>query len=530
MRRTNNFLLAVLCGSFLWTDDVSSEGPPSSDRPGIDAAPRSTASADPSVSPPASSRPDVLLIVIDTLRHDAVFGDSSDPRRGMPLTVEALSTLVAFTNCQTQSSWTRPSMATLFTSLYPTAHGALRGHGHPDRDPDRSSPDDPLRASLVTLAEVLSDADYRTIAIQTNPQLFPSFGVAQGFDHYRFQNHAPAEWVTDAALEWIERSGSVRTRGRASDPLFVYVHYMDPHTPYLRHEDQEYSQWVGLRPDGASLERLLAGNFTDREVARQRELYRGEVTHTDREIARLLTRLGESPRWRDALVILTSDHGEEFWEHGGFEHGHSLHDEILRVPLLIGGPWLDMFRMAEAVEHEEPGGISPIAADSSSSRVAGSLAASAGSAVGSAIQVVPSQVRLLDVMPTILDLIFLDGPTEMQGASLVRELTEEGPFHDRVSFAEGILYGSEQWSCRDAHWKRIVKLDTGLGTLYRTGPDPDEETDVAAEEHAVSSGIDEQMVSWHKENRAISARHGAVEATHPDAQQLERLRSIGYAR
>jgi hypothetical protein len=133
-------------------------------------------------------------------------------------------------------------------------------------------------------------------------------------------------------------------------------------------------------------------------------------------------------------------------------------------------------------------------------------------------------------MPTILELISLDGPAEMQGIPLVDELTQEGPFLDRISFAEGILYGPEQWSCRDGRWKRIVRLDTGRGTLFRTDTDSDEKVDTAGEEGAAVAGIDQSIVRWNKENRALSARYGALEPTHPDQEQLERLRSIGYAR
>jgi arylsulfatase A-like enzyme len=250
------------------------------------------------LGPRGSSQPNVLLICVDTLRHDHV-GFAGYERPVSP-NIDALAGRgLVFPVAYSQSGWTMPSMATMFTGRYPTDTGATDFHRSMDR-------------SLPTLASILRGAGYDTRAFVSHMLLTPTYGFNKGFRKFDF------------SVLQVGHPHDVSTGGRLTDlaisdldalepPFFMWVHYFDPHFEYLSHDE-----WK---------------SFGDSDIDR----YDQEIAYTDREIGRLLSALDDRGLLDNTIVIFTSDHGEEFGDHGGAYH-YTSYEEVMRVPLSITGP------------------------------------------------------------------------------------------------------------------------------------------------------------------------------------------------
>jgi arylsulfatase A-like enzyme len=255
--------------------------------------------------PPAN----VLLISVDTLRHDRL-GYAGYGRGTSPRIDELARDGVVFERSYSQSGWTLPSMATVHTGLYPHQHGATRF--------DRA-----MRTDVPTLATMLLSLGYDTRAYVSHILVSERYEFDHGFERFDTSAFDPAnpggiatgERLTDLVLGDI---------GEIQEPYFLWIHYFDPHSPYLPHADFDFGD-----------------ARTDR--------YDGEIAYTDRHVGRLLDALGERGLLENTAVVFTSDHGEEFGEHGGDRH-FSLHEEVLRTPLVIRAPGVPPRTVTEPVE------------------------------------------------------------------------------------------------------------------------------------------------------------------------------------
>jgi arylsulfatase A-like enzyme len=302
--------------------------PPGSREIGLRAGATAVTVGEPVLGTPGPGRrPDVLLVTIDTWRRDA-FSRHGAPEAATPRLAGFASECVGFDDAIAPASWTIPSFMGLFTGRHPLALGAIGR--------DATIPD-----SVETLAERLAAQGYHTRAITQNTMLAPDGGFARGFDVYDFFESSSFEWrpaarVTDLAIAWARRAPAA--------PVFVWVHYFEPHGDYapLADDLQELAPGADARPfvvpGPTNTERLRAVADTPDEVGRIRALYDTEVRAVDREIGRLLDAWRALGRLEQTLVVVTSDHGEEFLEHGRLGHGQSVGDEQLRVPLLVRFP------------------------------------------------------------------------------------------------------------------------------------------------------------------------------------------------
>lgn len=246
-------------------------------------------------------RTNFVYVLIDTLRSDSLAAWGSTESR-MPRLDARSERCDRFVDVLANSSWTRPSIGSLFTGLLPEEHGA---RNFPDRLPE----------SVSTLAEVLAESGWETAAFVTNTAAIgQELGFAQGFDLYHEFPQEPyvrARGVNRVVDRWLDDREDQATDDAPVRPLFLYVHYLDPHEPYL----------AGVVP----------GRPT---AAAYREAYDAELAQLDEELApfldRLLERLGP-----ETQLMVVSDHGEEFFEHELFGHGHSLYDEVVRIPALL---------------------------------------------------------------------------------------------------------------------------------------------------------------------------------------------------
>lgn len=317
-------------------------------------------------SPPAN----VLLVSIDSLRADHVHADGY-PRETTP-TIDRLAREGArFEAAIAASSWTLPTHVTLLTSLPPEAHGV-------------TSSTRALAPEAVTLAEVLQAHGYRTAGFVSGPYLRAIYGFGQGFDVYdestvadghRASHHgATSPRLTRLVTDFLDTWRTAEPR----PPFFVFLHMWDVHydyappPPYDGMFDPDYAGTVTAN-DFARNPDIRPG-MARRDLEHVIALYDGEIRYTDEHLGRIIAHLGELGVLDDTVVVVTADHGEEFFEHGRKGHDARLYDELLRVPLVVRFP-----------RRVAPG------------------------------QVVGAQVRQMDVAPTILGLLGIAAPPGFAG-------------------------------------------------------------------------------------------------------------------
>lgn len=283
------------------------------------------------VEPAASARPDIVVYVIDCLRADHV-GAFGYHRPTSPRIDAFAAGATVFLDAQAASSWTRPAVASIFTGLMPGEHGT-------------QAPDDALAPEVDTLAEQLRAAGYQTAGIITNGNLASQFGIGQGFDTYlhlkedpaRSTYHVGADELGARAREWLDERDPAR-------PFFLYLHATDPHGPYAPPQPFASRFAAGVEdPRLRTLDFLLdlgKAKLSNPEQYRQSliDLYDAEVAFTDEQFGHLLDDLTQRRLLDDAIVVLVADHGEEFYDHGWWEHGKTLFREQLHVPLVIRFP------------------------------------------------------------------------------------------------------------------------------------------------------------------------------------------------
>ncbi len=442
---------------------------------------------------PDADRHTLFLVTVDTLRADRleVYGGS---RELVPVLRSWADGGIVFDRAYATSSWTVPSVTSLLTSLYPTSHGARHGFRFDDRIWSQES----VPSTAVTLAEVLREAGYVTYAVVANPHLDRTFGFARGFDRYVLLDRAPAEDVAAQLLEWAPAVA-------ATPKVFVWLHFMDPHLPYAEREAtaEEVAPAVPAEARVAAreyLERLRANAGVapapEALAARMDEhrdgvlaLYDAEIAGVGRAVEDLLS---EIPRLGRGIVAFTSDHGEEFLERGFLGHGHTLHDETTRVPLVMRLP-----RM-------------PVA------------------------QRVSIPVSQVDLAPTLLTLVGVASPPDWSGRPL---LSPDGAWlgaEPSPVLAELDRFELQpvQHALVDGPWRMIRSRPPGedgsaVRRLYHLLDDPGERRDLAAENPDADRRLELLLATV----RGALPRHAAerrevVVSPHT----LEALRALGYIR
>lgn len=357
------------------------------------------------IGAPVRKMPNLVLITLDTTRRDhlSLYGYN---RKTTPHLDQFAHDGIVFDNAYSVSSWTLPSHASMFTGKIPTAHGASWSHWWVD-------------SSETMLAEILHSAGYVTAGFVSGPFLLSSLNIAQGFDYYNDQldfaggirNYQlvrvikslfPFEFrwmdgqrggkeLTDLALSWIQsRNGKT--------PFFLFLNYFDPHDPYRPPPpyDGLYGSNYrgpmngfirGLYSDRSTGERRIGGKngrpLTPEDYQKLRDLYDGEIRFMDDQVGRLLEYFNNARMTSDTLFIIAGDHGESIGDHHLIDHGHTLYQEQIRIPMMIVGP---------------------------------------GFTGGKRIQ---SLVRNIDVLPTLLETLRINATLRIQGKSFLPYLTND---------------------------------------------------------------------------------------------------------
>jgi arylsulfatase A-like enzyme len=468
---------------------------------GVSPVPSVTAGA---VASDGRDRPNILLIVIDALRADhlPMYGYS---RRTAPALHALARQGLTFTRAYAQAPSTRPSVATLLTSLYPSAHKANN-----DRDY--------LARSVPVLPEFLKAAGYTTYAISANANVSPTFGYSRGFDTFEVWKTESefrvttagrlaasalgsrlsrvlgesseivptADSLTDATLRWARRA--------ARTPFFAYVHYIDPHDPYRPPPpfDRAFDHTTDPpRRGGVDPLTLLPPGREGARVARDLDLYDGEIRFADEHVGRLLAGLRSQGLLENTLIVVTADHGEEFFEHGDEIHGRSAYEEVARVPLIAVWPG----RIAPGLRSE-------------------------------------AMVGLIDLMPTFLELAGGPGPAGIQGRSVVPLLRDPmARWTPRPLLVQVIQKTFALEAIRDGDHKFVRHTRgprAGLEELYDLRADPLERANLVAEARARAAGLRKSLDAFNDVLARFASHVPAEQAQQLDRDTERALRSLGY--
>ncbi len=432
-------------------------------------------------------RPNVIVVVADTLRADRL-GVAGSPSGLTPFLDSLARSGMVFTNAYSTTSWTNAAVASLFTSRFPSQHQVVAFNS---RLPDAE----------VTLGERLHDAGWRGLGSVGNFRLTRGLGFAQGFDVWfsrMLSGKMTTQQLAQDAVRYYDRH-IARFFWRRWSPLLLYVHPMEPHAPYDP-PAQVRAARIGEPPPGTSEADVMAKvigitrwkEVTPAEAAYVESLYDGEVVALDDRLRRLFSRLRTRGLLERAIVVVTADHGEEFGEHAGFQHGRALYEESVRVPLIISGPGL-------------PAG-----------------------------RIVHDRVSLVDVAPTVLELAGLPPEPRFEGRSLVprsgdeaRELGSQGILLELLPtgapvdlrrHTAGIVLDErkllETWLPQQGSETFDLRRDAG-----ETRPNPPELT-------VDATALDARLAQRRADlrSRAGTAESAAIEAT-----MRARLRALGYA-
>ena len=432
-------------------------------------------------APPDLARPDILLLTIDTLRVDRL-GSYGYYRDTTPFLDSLASEGVRFVEAYSVSSWTVPSMASLLTGLHPRSHGVLHGLVRKGKIFGQEV----LSSEHRLLAELLKEAGYRTYGVSANLHLATEFGFGQGLDRYESLGFTTADKVLPVLQSWREEIA------QGSQPYFLWVHLFDPHDPYYPREPwiSEYSPETAPSPDldmlGPSKLRRYRRNRTRERVAEAvsfaEAAYDSEINYTDRAIREIFDTLAVSPRH---LVVVTSDHGEEFLDHRNFGHATTLYDEQIRIPLIL--------------------------------RLPGN--AHAGT-------IIEHRVSLLDILPSVLDYLEIEPPAGIHGTSFLGLLQGDSMDPDRPVFVDLARPHRELSGVVAGRWKYIHDFkERARHLLFDMRADPGEQTNLVASERRTAARLAGLLSEFHASARSQKLSTPVEEIT---AETVEKMRALGY--
>ncbi len=417
--------------------------------------------------PTPDRRPNIVLVSIDTLRSDHLSCYGYE-RQTSPRLDRLAAESVLFTRSFSTSTWTLPSTATLLTGLLPAQHNVRRRR-------------DSLSAGAPTLARLLSDAGYRTVGFADGGYLGFGWGLSLGFQSYT--SGAGGRARTDDVAAVVARASSW-LRGNRFEPFFLFLHTYETHQPYRNREgfadpfldgEQDGLQITSARPF-----ELLASEPGNPAVWRRVEaLYDGEIARADHYLGRFFDALRDRRFFERTSILVTSDHGEEFLEHGGVDHAAAkVFDENVGVPLILRLP---------------------------------------GKAGG---EVVTTPVTGIDVVPTLLELAGLAPSPELAGRSLLslrRNAGERPVFIHGLSAARGRR--QERFRLDGESRSLILERPKGVVKLYDRGLDPDMQRPLPAAGSPLANQLQTLLAWTSKRGQAFARLPSGAELLHipPDS-------------
>jgi len=434
--------------------------------------------------------PNVILILVDAMRPDRLGPYGFDERPTTPNLDRLAAGGVIFEKAISQGGWTVPSIASLFTGVYPRTHGVLKfidPKAHLVGGGDANAPYrlESLSNAHDTLAEQFRSGGWETAAILKSDVVNAGRGYDQGFDYFEFIDRRPKErgesggHLTDATLAWLDGRADRRR------PFFLYLHYMDPHASYQAPKPlyDTYASGIDSELDGSvmPIRDFNDGKATPTEddVAKLFALYDAEIEYWDRQLGRLASALEASGKLENTIIAITADHGEAFNEHGRFLHA-GLYQENILVPMIIIGPGLEGVR-------------------------------------------VPGWVEMISLGPTLAELAGAPGSDTWEVESLA-----------------GVSRGGEELAPKPvfSEWAslRCVIEPTGLKLmltpdgemLFDLVADPGETINLADERPGDVTRLRRLIEDWQTRSGNLSANFPRPEAQALTDEQVEALKALGY--
>ena len=421
-----------------------------------------------------SRRPNVLLISLDTLRADhlSCYGYH---RQTSPFLDELASRGVLFENAFVNTHGTPQSHATILSSQYQETHkvmfqflkGGRRASGVPAN---------PVPSRVVQLQEILRGHGYLTLGVTGGGYMAENFGFARGFAEF----HDDRDGVQAGTGKLISM---VQRHAQDDQPIFAFYHTYEIHMPYTPPEQyrtifgQFKSKFVPTYENVKPLKND-ASALTKDDLEAVEGMYDGGIRFVDDTLRRMFSALGEIGFLNNYIVVITSDHGEEFGEHGGLEHASTLYDELLRVPLIMAGSAVPAGRVDE--------------------RMASSI----------------------DIVPTILSYAGIEVDIPFEGVDLLAAPRESKDEQAVVS-----QFGNLMYAIRTRSWKLIQNMSPASVELYDLRKDPTEQQNVAEAFPDVKRSLEDRLSGWRDRLKSSAADSGGVKL---NQKQVERLRSLGY--
>lgn len=458
--------------------------------------------------PADADNPPILLITCDTLRADvATFAGGAVP---MPNLEHLAASGVNFTRAYTLAPWTLPSVNGMFASLYPP--GLTPGADYAQHTLEHTYYT-VMAQELPTPFDSLRERGYDTTVLMGNSVLSRSKGIFRGFernivvpssidDRAGLFKHLPflhdllasvfpklvfkrpidsTRILTDMAVEFLQR--------HEGDRYVLWLHFMDPHTPYdpPAHQVKRDGPWVwfdSADPNRGGVEKgsgEIRRTFTSEEQDYIRSLYNAEVGDIDKAIGRVTEATPSG-----TYTLLVSDHGEEFWDHGQYIHGHQVYDELMRVPLILAGP-----------------GLVPATNN--------------------------GLVSIIDVIPTMGEWLKLDPFAHWQGASLMSKVQGESTDLPIFARATDINAAEPLQMVVKGDYKLIRGQATGSLELYNLSTDPKELLNIAGSKSDIAQQLVEELDAWSEQHPDTFQKYWGDEGVIiEDTDVLDELKSLGY--
>ena len=432
--------------------------------------------------------PNVILITLESLRPDHV-GCYTGPKATTPALDAFARESMVYEKAYSVTSWTLAAHASIFTGLYPTAHQAV-------------GPIDKLHNSYETLTEILAKRGYQTAGFSSGPYLRKTHNLTQGFEYYDEESssikHVDAHGDVTNPHMLASITSFLEQKQDRNRPLYLFAYFWDPHYDYI--PPAPYNrEFVG--PDAEfcdvtefGLKQKIHPGSSLAQLAYVKSQYDGEIRWTDEHLGRLFQLLRDKGLWDDTLIVVTSDHGEEFFEHGSKGHKNNLFVESVHVPLIVKYP-----------RGTETGRDSRLAS-------------------------------LVDVLPTILEVT--DTPVEipMHGRSLLKsdppaardiyfELQSVW-YHQRDGRTE--VEKREFLAIQQGDYKLISEPGARQTALYNVREDPGEQKDLLPGARTHAQVLLNQLQEWQAQMALTRSFFEVGDEGTLSPEELERLRSIGY--
>ncbi|MCK4413404.1 MAG: sulfatase [Candidatus Eisenbacteria sp.] len=434
--------------------------------------------------------PNIVLITLESVRPDHL-GCGGCPQAVSPAVDALAEEAMIYDDAHAVTSWTLPTHASIFTGLYPTAH-------------QTTGPFSRLEDNYTTLAEILSEKGYQCGAVISGPYLKTAHGLHQGFEYYNESASALSQSSAHADVTCPQMETGLRhflTRLRDPErPFFLFAYFWDPHYDYI--PPQPYDRMFVTEDcepiDVNEYEKggIVTSKATPGEIKYIVSQYDGEIRWTDHHLHRFFQLLKAQGLWDNTVVIVTSDHGEEFYEHDWKGHKNNLYVEAIHVPLVIKFP-----------------GSLPRGRDS-------------------------RLVSQLDLFPTILDLAGAESPGPHQGRSLLESVPAEGHaiYHELLTARyfpkEGggweQRYVRNWYGVREGEYKLVTVAEERRTELYNVADDPRERANIIARDDVPKNRLMGQIQLWNQDCQAIAKAYGSGGDAQLDEDALENLRSLGY--